>query len=174
MSDETEGRRLPTRHTNDFAALEPEFMKRVARIVWCTLATVDRSGRPRTRIAHPIWEAVDGTPVGYWSTVPHSLKAKHIARNPNVSLTYWDPMHEQIYIEAEADWTDSPEEREYVWELYKRTPEPLGYDLAVWDFWKAGPHGKNFGALRLRPRRIELYSIGALMSGQPPLVWKPR
>ena len=47
-----------------FSELEPEFIRRVARIVWCTVATIDRKGNPRTRILHPIWEVVDGTPIG--------------------------------------------------------------------------------------------------------------
>lgn len=174
MTQENAPARLPTHITTDFSELEAEFMKRVARIVWATLATVDRKGRPRTRISHPIWVVENGQPVGYWSTVPGSLKSKHIARNPNVSLTYWDPVHEQIYIQAKADWLDTPEDRQRIWDLYKDTPEPLGYDLAVWGFWKAGPQGKNFGVLRLQPTRVELFSIGALMSRQPPIVWKPR
>lgn len=174
MTHEDAPQRLPTVLTNDFSDLEPEFMKRVARIVWCSLATVNRKDRPRIRIAHPIWEVIDGRPVGYWSTFPKSLKSKHIARNPRVSMTYWDPVHEQIYVDAKADWLESPEDKERVWNLYKNTPEPLGYDLSVWDFWKDGAHGKNFGVLRMQPTRVELYSIGDLITGKPPTVWKPR
>ena len=66
----------------DFAELEPEFTRRVSRIVWCSVATIDRAGNPRTRILHPIWEVIDGVPVGYIATGRHSLKEKHIARNP--------------------------------------------------------------------------------------------
>jgi general stress protein 26 len=174
MTQEDAPGRVPTHFANDFSDLEPEFMKRVARVVWCSMATVDRQDRPRMRIAHPIWEVADGKPLGYWSTFPRSLKAKHIARNPNVSLTYWDPVHEQIYVEAKADWLDAPEDRQRVWDLYKNTPEPLGSDLAVWGFWKAGPQGKNFGVLRLQPTRVEMFSIGDLMSRRPPTVWKAR
>jgi pyridoxine/pyridoxamine 5'-phosphate oxidase len=67
-----------------FAEIEAEFMRRVARIVWCTVATVDRQGRPRTRILHPIWE---GT-TGWIATGRHSHKEKHLARNTHVSLSY--------------------------------------------------------------------------------------
>ena len=31
------------------------FISIAHRIVWCTLATVDRRGRPRSRLVHPIW-----------------------------------------------------------------------------------------------------------------------
>ena len=41
-----------------------------------------------------------GEPVGYIATGRHSLKEKHLAGNPYVSLTYWDPVHEQMYIDA--------------------------------------------------------------------------
>lgn len=48
------------------AEIEGDFLRITADVVWCTVATVDRRGRPRTRILHPIWEVVDGRPVG-WS-----------------------------------------------------------------------------------------------------------
>ena len=31
------------------------FVEMAHRIVWCTVATVDPNGRPRTRILHPVW-----------------------------------------------------------------------------------------------------------------------
>ena len=43
-----------------FADIADEFAARTQRIVWCTVATVDESGRPRTRILHPIWEGTTG------------------------------------------------------------------------------------------------------------------
>ena len=39
-----------------FSDIEKEFMDRVARIVWCTVTTVDTQDRPRARLLHPIWE----------------------------------------------------------------------------------------------------------------------
>ena len=83
-----------------FTEIEDEFMARVRRIVWCTVATVDRQGRPRTRILHPIWEGS----TGWIGTSPISLKAKHLERNPYVSLSYWDPQHQQIYADCKAEW----------------------------------------------------------------------
>ena len=79
-----------------FKDIEEEFMARVRRIVWCTVATVDRKGRPRTRILHPIWE---GT-TGWIATGRHTLKTKHLAKNPHVSLSYWDQQHQQIYADC--------------------------------------------------------------------------
>ena len=43
-----------------FSEIESEFHKRVSRIVWCTITTVDAKGRPRSRILHPLWEGNDG------------------------------------------------------------------------------------------------------------------
>jgi general stress protein 26 len=166
MTQEAPGRQPPQR-TQKFEDIAAEFTKRVARIVWCTMATVDTKGRPRTRIIHPIWDG----PAGYIGTGRTSLKAKHIAANPNVSFTYWDQMHEQIYIEAAAEWLDSDADKQRVWDLYKNTPPPLGYDPIL--IWREGPLAGDFGVLKLTPRRIELYSIAWLMQGKPPLIWKP-
>ncbi len=155
----------------DFAEIEPEFMRRVAKTVWCTMATVDRQGRPRTRIIHPIWEP-GGT--GWIATGRHSLKEKHLAGNPWVSFTYWDPGHEQIYVEARAEWVDDAAEKQRIWDLYKNTPPPLGYDPAIIPPWKDGPTSPEFGVLKLTPWRVELFGIGDMMSGKAPRVWKPR
>jgi general stress protein 26 len=170
MTQEDAPQRQPTQETRDFSELEGEFMKRVARIVWCTVATVDGKGRPRTRILHPIWETVDGKPVGYIATGRHSHKEQHIAGNPHVSLSYWDQVHEQIYIDAKADWSDAPEERQRIWDMFKKARPPLGYDPAM--IWRNGPLADDFGVLRLMPSRIEMFSLGWLMQGKPPLVWR--
>lgn len=156
--------------TQEFAALEPEFMRRVSRIVWCTVATIDGKGNPRTRILHPIWEVVDGALVGYIATGRHSLKEKHIARNPYVSLSYWDQLHEQVYVDAKAEWSDAPEERQRIWDLYKSTPPPLGYDPGM--IWKGGPLADDFGVMRLEPWRIEMWSLDDLAKRVPPQVWR--
>ncbi|MEO8456723.1 MAG: pyridoxamine 5'-phosphate oxidase family protein [Chloroflexota bacterium] len=170
MTQEDAPQRLATQETRDFSELEAEFMKRVARIVWCTVATVDGKGRPRTRILHPIWETIDGKPIGYIATGRHSHKEQHIATNPHVSLSYWDQVHEQIYIDARAHWSDAPEERQRIWDMFKAAPPPLGYDPAM--IWRNGPLADDFGVLRLAPSRIEMFSLGWLMQGKPPVVWR--
>lgn len=145
-----------------FADIEDEFMRRVRRIAWCTVATVDRQVRPRTRILHPIWE---GT-TGWIATGRHSHKEKHLAANPYVSLSYWDPQHQQIYADCKAEWEDSPAEKRRIWDLYKSTPPPLGYDPGI--IWKS-PDDESFGLLKLTPWRIELSALG---SGSPLRVWR--
>ena len=83
---------------HSFSEIEPEFEARTRRIVWCTAATVDRRGRPRTRVLHPIWENA----TGWVATGRHSLKERHLAGNPYVSLSYWDAQQKQVYADCEA------------------------------------------------------------------------
>ena len=149
-----------------FAEIEKDFMDRVARIVWCTVSTVDRKGRTRSRILHPIWEGS----TGWIATSRHSLKAKHLASNPYVSLSYWDPNHEQVYADCRAEWEGRIEEKTRFWELYKATPPPLGYDLSA--FWKS-PEDPELGLLKLTPWRIELWSLSDLIARKAPRVWRP-
>jgi general stress protein 26 len=147
-----------------FDDIADEFQKRIQRIVWCTFGTVDSTGRPRSRILHPIWEGA----TGWIATGRSSLKAKHIAANPYVTLCYWDLQHEQVIADCRADWEDSVEEKRRLWDLYLHTPPPMGYDLAK--LWPAGPEDPTLGFLRLTPWRIELSGISA--AAQPWQVWR--
>jgi general stress protein 26 len=148
-----------------FSEIEAEFTSRVRRIVWCTVSTVDTLGRPRSRILHPIWEGS----TGWIATGRSSFKAKHIEGNPYVSLSYWDQAHQQIYADCRATWEDRLPERKRVWELYKATPPPLGYDLT--QFFKA-PDDPSFGLMKLTPWRIELWSLQDLVQAKAPQVWR--
>src|SRR5260221_3447683 len=65
-----------------FEDIQTEFMHRAQKAVYCNVATVDRKGRPRSRVMHVIWEG----PMGWVITWPESHKAKHLANNPYVSL----------------------------------------------------------------------------------------
>lgn len=149
-----------------FSDVAEKFREITERIVWCTVTTVDRQGRPRSRILHPIWEG----PVGWIATGRHTHKAKHLARNPHVSLTYWDPKHEQAIIECRAEWQDEQATRDRIWNLLKSAPEPVGYDPKL--FWSA-PDDPGFGVLKLTPWRLEIWSLQAMAQGQPAQVWRP-
>ncbi|MEX0786790.1 MAG: pyridoxamine 5'-phosphate oxidase family protein [Dehalococcoidia bacterium] len=149
-----------------FAEIEEEFMRRVARTVWCTVATVDRQGRPRSRILHPIWEGS----TGWIATGRQTLKTRHLAKNPYVSLSYWDPEHEQVYVDCKAAWDDDMAQKKRVWELYKATPPPLGYDPGI--IWQGGPEDPGYGLLKLTPWRIELWSLRDMITGAEPKVWR--
>ena len=69
---------------SSFAEIEKEFIERVHKMVWCSLATLDTRNRVRSRILHPIWEGA----TGWAGSRRHSLKANHLAHNPYVSLEY--------------------------------------------------------------------------------------
>lgn len=150
----------------DFSEIEAEFMRRVAKTVWCSVATIDTKGRTRTRILHPVWEGA----VGWIATGRDSLKAKHIAANPHVSLSYWDPDHEQVLVDCTAAWEDDASEKQRLWDLFKATPEPLGYDLAAFFQSVDNP---GYGLMKLTPWRIELWSLAQLATGEPAQIWMP-
>ena len=149
-----------------FAELEAAFTERVQRIVWCSVATVDRARRPRTRVLHPVWE---GT-TGWIGTNRRSLKEQHLARNPFISLCYWDPGHQVVYAECLAEWEDGPAEKARVWEYFKSLPHPYGYDPAM--IWSGGPAFPEYGVLRLTPSRIELTELPGPEGPRSPRVWR--
>jgi len=149
-----------------FSDIADELQGRVSRIVWCSVATVDRKGRPRTRLLHPIWEGA----IGWIATGRQSHKAKHLAGNPNVSLSYWDQEHQQVYVDATAAWVDDQAEKVRVWELYKNTPPPYGYDPQI--IWSSGPDDPTYGLLKLTPWRIELFSLRDMITGAESKVWR--
>jgi general stress protein 26 len=148
-----------------FSELSEKFNAITTRIVWCTVTTVDRQGRPRSRILHPVWE---GT-TGWIATGRQSHKAKHLAGNPFVSLTYWDPQHEQTIIDYKADWQDDQSSKDHLWDLLKTTPEPIGYDPKL--FWPSADDA-SFGMLKLTPWRLEVWSLQAMSSGEAAQVWR--
>ena len=86
-----------------FDDIAAEFHERVARMVWCSVATVDAQCRPRSRIVHPIWEGAAGW-IGTWRTsvkAGHrapSLKLKQLERNPHVSLPYVAEVTKPVYV----------------------------------------------------------------------------
>ena len=44
-----------------FEDIQTEFMNRAQQAVYCNVATVDRQGRPRSRVMHVIWDG----PIGW-------------------------------------------------------------------------------------------------------------
>jgi general stress protein 26 len=147
----------------EFERIAGELDARVRRIAWCTFATVAPDGAPWTRILHPIWEGA----AGWIATTRDSPKARHLAREPRFSLTYWDADQDVVTVRGTAGWADDRATRERIWELYRTTPPPLGYDLAP--FWRE-PANPAFGLLRLSPTRIEL--TGLATSAKPRMVWR--
>ncbi|WP_454195611.1 pyridoxamine 5'-phosphate oxidase family protein [Nocardia sp. Marseille-Q1738] len=136
----------------DFAVISDDFFRFTSDIIWCTVTTVDSGGRPRSRILHPIWESVDGRPVGWIVTGKTPVKVAHLAANPVVAFSYWCPDQHAVQGEAIATWVEDPEQKKHVWDLFMTTPPPLGYDLRA--FGIPGPDSVT--ALRLEPDRIQV------------------
>ena len=135
-----------------FAELQAEFMVRINHAVYCSMATVDRNNRPRSRIMHPIWDG----PTGWVITRPQSYKAKHLEHNPYVALAYIQDKEKPVYVDCIAEWVDDPAEKQRVWELHQTIPAPLGFDPQ--------PHygtidNPLYGLLRFTPWRIELADL---------------
>lgn len=144
-----------------FEDIQTEFMHRAQKAVYCNVATVDRKGRPRSRVMHVIWEG----PIGWVITWPESHKAKHLANNPYVSLAYVTEPKKPIYVEGVAAWVQEVVEQQRIWDLHKAIPPPLGFDPT--------PHygtikHQYFGLLRFTPWRIEIAELGS-----ESLIWRP-
>lgn len=151
--------------TTSFAEISEQFIERVHQMVWCNVATVDGHGRPRSRVLHPIWEVVHGRPLGWIATGRHTLKAKHLAARPYLSIAYVADPLKPIYAECQAEWADDLATKDRIWNWFKETPPPLGYDNAL--FWGT-VENPDFGVLKLMPWRVEMADL--LGAG---VVWQP-
>jgi len=147
------------------------FMATAQRVVYCSLATVDRRGRPRSRLVHPVWERDGDGIVGWVGSRPTRYRRVHLHRTPFVSCFYWDPAHDVAVAECAVRWIDDDEGRRHAWERLAAAPEPMGYDPAP--IWPDGPTGDDFAALRLNPWRIQAKSAAAMATGEPYVVWMP-
>jgi hypothetical protein len=132
-----------------FAELAAEFSARVQQMVWCSAATVDAQGRPRSRILHPVWEGH----IGWITTRRHSVKERHLARMPYLSLAYVADAAKPVYVDCHVEWIDVLEEKRRVWALIAALPAPEGFDPAP---IYGSPEDAGFGLLRLLPWRIEV------------------
>lgn len=145
-----------------FSEIEPDFIERVHKMVWCNLATLDTRNRLRSRIMHPIWEGA----TGWIGTRRHALKAKHLAHNPYVSLAYIADVVRPVYVDCPAEWEDNLSSKQHVWQLYASAPPPLGFDYGT---IFASPAEPEFGILKLTPWRIELADM---MNRESRRVWR--
>jgi hypothetical protein len=149
--------------------MEPldEFVAIAHRVVWATVATVDRRARPRSRVLHPIWLREGAALRGFAITRPTPLKRAHIAHSPYASCSYWDPAHDTAVAECAVAWEEDPRVRAAVWQRFLEAPAPLGYDFA--QIFPDGPESPGAGFLRLEPWRIRTQRVAA---GEPPRLWQ--
>jgi pyridoxamine 5'-phosphate oxidase-like protein len=148
-----------------------EFIAVAHRIVYCTLATVDRRGRPRSRLVHPVWRLDGGGLLhGVVGTRPTPLKRAHLAHAPHVSCSYWDPAHDVAVAECDARWVEDVAGRERAWALMVGTAAPVGYDPAT--IWPDGPSSEEFAVIALEPWRVSVAAAAELARGGRATVWR--
>lgn len=150
----------------ELADVAPAFVEMAHRIVWASVATVDKKNRARSRVLHPLWD-FDGSTVGGWiATGPTPTKVAHLAHSPYVSITYWAANHDTCTAECRATWSFDDETRQMVWDAFKNAPAPVGYDPAIIPPWKDGPLVPAFAALRVEPWRLRVMPGSVLLAGQ--------
>lgn len=146
-----------------------EFIEIAHRIVWCSLATVDASGRPRSRVVHPLWELTSDGLLGRVCTRATPTKQAHIASNPFASCSYWDPGHDVAVAECAASWDPKPERS---WSVFSAPPPPMGFDPAA--MFAGGLTNPEAAILLLRPWRLRWARAVDLANGRPHTVWRQR
>jgi hypothetical protein len=149
----------------DLATIAPRFVEMAHRIVWCSAATVDATGRPRTRVLHPIWEWDGEHLTGWIATGPTPAKRAHLDAHPYLSASYWDATQDTCVAECRATWHFDAETRHRIWNTFEHAPPPVGYDPAIIPGWNT-PDDDAFAVLRLDPWKLRVFPGGALL-GDP-------
>ena len=142
----------------------PAFVEMAHRIVWCSVATVDTTGKPRSRVLHPIWQWDGERLVGWIGTGPTPIKRAHLANNPYVSLNYWTESQDTCSAECRATWHFDDETRIDIWNRLLNAPPPLGFDPSLIPNWTS-PTCDAFAVLRLDPFRLRVLP-GSLTRGE--------
>jgi hypothetical protein len=153
-----------------FEPFAEEFLQRTSEIVICTATTVDATCRPRSRMLHPIWEVLDGLPVGWVVTTRTPVKTAHLDRNPHMACMFWSPKNATASIDCIASWADN-EGKRHTWDLFMTTPPPVGYDLSWFgdDKWDH----PLFDPLRLDAWRVQLLGAEQHAAGDlVPRTWR--
>lgn len=148
-----------------FTEIAEEFNRRVRAMVWCNMATIDGQGRPRSRVVHPIWEGA----TGWIGTHRGSYKSRNLLNNPYVSLAYITDIHKPVYADCRAEWVDDLAEKRRIWDLFRNTPEPVGYDPAI-DF--IATDNPTFVVLKLTPWRIAIVTFPAPSHEEGQRIWR--
>lgn len=136
-----------------FTEIAPQFIESAHQQVWCSAATLDTQNRLRSRVLHPIWEAHPDHVIGWIATGRDSLKAKHLAHNPTISLCYMKNPLKPTYADCYGEWIEDSAEKKRIWDLFIHTPPPLGYEVAAFFGSVENP---SYGLLQLKPWRLEL------------------
>ncbi len=149
---------------NTLPETAPAFVEMAHQIVWASVATVDKNGRPRSRILHPIWQWDGEQLVGWIATGPTPVKRAHLEKTPFASVNYWTPTHDTCVAECRASWAFDDETRTMVWNLFLNGPKPVGYDPSIIPAWTS-PTAAAFAVLKLEPWRLRVFP-GTILMGQ--------
>lgn len=159
---------MPTTKVSDFSEVRDTFFSYVRDIKYATMITVDRKHRPRARVLLPVWEVVDGRPVGWLAAYKTPVKAAHLADNPHTTYSYWNPRQNTVHVDALSAWAEDEASRRHAWELYTRGGPPgVGYDPV--HYWRGGPEDPEYHVIRIEPWRIQLVRGSDLRS----TLWQP-
>ncbi|MEM7218459.1 MAG: pyridoxamine 5'-phosphate oxidase family protein [Pseudomonadota bacterium] len=145
--------------------IAPAFVAMAHEIVWCSVATVDSAGRPRSRVLHPIWDWQDGALTGWIATGPTPTKLAHLKQTPHVSCNYWAPSQDTCVAECEAEWCFDQPTKTAVWERFKQAPAPVGYDPAMIPGWDSA-ESASYAVLKLAPWRLRVFPGSVLLGGE--------
>jgi hypothetical protein len=160
---------MNVRHGEIDVTTAADFVRTAHRMVWCSVATVDGHGRPRSRILHPIWELARQDLRGSVITRPSPIKLAHLDGNPYVSCAYSHKEHGVAIAECRATWIDDDEEVGRVWNLFLHAPEPLRYDFT--NAHPDGPTNPECRLLRLEPWRLIVNDPPRIAAGERAAVW---
>jgi general stress protein 26 len=164
---------VPTeRRTESFAQIRDDVAEIIGTIVYATMTTVDRRGRPRSRVLIVVWELDGPRPVGWLATFKTPVKAAHLAHNPHVTTSYWSPRQDAVYLDSVATWVDDADIDQRVWQMYRQgSPPGAGYDPAA--YW-SGPDDPAFHVLRLDPWRVQVLRARDVARGDlTGRIWRP-
>lgn len=145
--------------------MSADFIALAHRIVWCSLATVDAGGRPRSRLVHPVWSMTDEGLVGRVATRATPTKRAHLAASPFASCSYWDAAHDVAVAECTAEWEPEPD-----WSFFSRPAPPVGFDPAA--MFPGGLDDPQAAVIVLRPWRLRWALATDLAAGRPHHVWR--
>ncbi|MEV5978122.1 MULTISPECIES: pyridoxamine 5'-phosphate oxidase family protein [Streptomyces] len=159
---------MATERAGSFAEIQDTFFGYVREIKYATMITVDRANRPRARVLLPVWEVVDGVPVGWLAAYRTPVKTAHLAHSPHTTYSYWSPRQNTVHVDALSAWAEDEASRHHAWDLYRRGGPPgVGYDPV--HYWRGGPDDPGYHVIRIEPRRIQLVRGSDLRS----VIWRP-
>jgi hypothetical protein len=157
---------------SEFNDTAKAFVQMAHEIVWCSVATIDKKGRPRSRVLHPIWELKGEDLIGWIATGPTPIKKAHLNVSAYVSCNYWASNQDTCVAECHASWVEDLEGKQNIWDKFVNGPAPVGYDPSIIPGWESAG-SENFAGLRLDPWRLRVMPGSVMMSGSGTvLTWK--